>query len=140
LDRNLHQFDWATEKHGRAAASDGSGYTDLRSPYQDIECGTYVLSCTDCHEPHGSPNAFLIRREVNRFQPVIPGGRGEWTNLCESCHAYRGHDGTGPHYKILQQGYCTVCHTVPTMVNAPCTNCHFHGGSFTTSYDTYKTF
>lgn len=141
LDRNLYTFDWATEKHGRAAASDSSGSTDVRSPYEDTECGTYVLSCTDCHEPHGSPNAFLIRREVNRFEPVIPGGRGQWTNLCEACHADRGHDNTGdPHYKILQQGYCSVCHIVPEMVNAPCTNCHYHGGSFTTSVDTYKTF
>jgi len=140
LDRNLYRFDWATEKHGRAAASNGSGYTDLRSPYEDTKCGTYVLSCTDCHEPHGAPNTHLIRREVNRFRPSIPGGRGEWTNLCEACHDYRGHDDyTGPHYKILQQGYCSVCH-IPGDGNHPCTNCHYHGGSFTTPYGTYKTF
>jgi hypothetical protein len=139
LDRNLYQFDWATEKHGRAPASNGSGYTDLRSPYEDTECGTYVLSCTDCHEPHGTPNTHLIRREVNRFQPSIPGGRGEWTNLCEACHDYRGHNYTGPHYKILQQGYCNECH-IPGDGNRPCTNCHYHGGSFTTWADTYKTF
>jgi hypothetical protein len=140
LGRDLHQFDWATEKHGLAAASDGSGYTDLRSPYQDTGCGTYVLSCTDCHEPHGSPNPFLTRPAVNTFTPSIPGGRGEWTDLCEACHDYRGHDETGPHWKIVQQGYCTVCHIVPSMVNAPCTNCHYHGGSFETLADTYKTF
>lgn len=142
LDRDLYQFDWAAEKHGRAAASDGSGYTDLRSPYEDVESGTYVMSCTDCHEPHGASNTHLIRGEVNRFQPSIPGGRGEWTNLCEACHVERGHDDEfSPHYKIIQQtGACTICHSVPDLNNVPCTNCHYHGGSFTTPYNTYKTF
>jgi len=141
LGRNLYQFDWATEKHGRGAASDGSGSSDVRSPYLDTECGSYVLSCTDCHESHGSQNIFLIRQEVNYFQPSVPGGRGDWTNLCQACHVDRGHDNPGdPHYKILQQGYCTVCHDMMSSVYRPCTNCHYHGGTFTTPAGTYKTF
>jgi hypothetical protein len=54
---------------------------------------------------------------------------------------HRGHDNPGgPHYKIVQQGICTGCHDMLASVFEPCTNCHYHGGTFTTSYDTYKTF
>lgn len=141
LGRYLHKFSWDTEKHGRAAASDDASYTDLWDPYYDEQSGSYVLSCTDCHEPHGAPNPFLIRPRVNDRTASIPGGRGEWTDLCENCHMHRGHDNPGgPHYKILQQGYCAVCHNMHDGIYEPCINCHYHGGSFTTPYDTYKTF
>jgi hypothetical protein len=46
----------------------------------------------------------------------------------------------GPHYKILQQGYCAVCHDMHQGIYEPRTNCYHHGGTFTTPYDTYKTF
>ncbi len=141
LGRYLEKFSWDTEKHGRAAASDDGSYTDFFDPYYDEQSGNYVLSCTDCHEPHGAPNPFLIRQRVNDRAASIPGGRGEWADLCDNCHMHRGHDNPGgPHLKILQQGYCSVCHNVHGGVYKPCTNCHYHGGSFTTSVDTYKTF
>ncbi|MDY6990732.1 MAG: cytochrome c3 family protein [Thermodesulfobacteriota bacterium] len=143
LGRNLHKFSWDTEKHGRAAASDGGGYTDFWYPYYDNQSGNYVLSCTDCHETHGSPNPFLIRPRINDRLASIPGGEGEWADLCENCHMHRSHSQNppdyGPHYEIVQQGYCSVCH-IPGDGNHPCTNCHYHGGTFTTWADTYKTF
>jgi hypothetical protein len=141
LGRYLHKFSWDIEKHGWAAASDDGSYTDFWYPYYDNQSGNYVLSCTDCHEPHGAPNPFLIRQRVNDRTASIPGGKGEWTDLCENCHMHRGHDNPGgPHYKILQQGICTGCHDMLATVFEPCTNCHYHGGTFTTSHDTYKTF
>jgi hypothetical protein len=141
LGRYLHKFDWDTEKHGRAEASDDTSYTDFWSPYYDNQSGNYVLSCTDCHEPHGAPNPFLIRQRVNDGTASVPGGKGEWTDFCKNCHMHRGHDNPGgPHYKILQQGYCAVCHNMHQGIYEPCTNCHYHGGTFTTSVDTYKTF
>lgn len=43
---------------------DINGY--LRPPYSDDNPSNYILSCTDCHEPHGSPQRqFLLRRYVN---------------------------------------------------------------------------
>lgn len=144
LGRYLHKFDWDTEKHGRAAASDGGGYTDFWYPYYDNQSGNYVLSCTDCHEPHGSPNPFLIRQRVNDRTASIPGGKGEWADLCENCHMHRSHSQDppdyGPHYKILQQGYCSECHNMHQGIYEPCNKCHYHGGTFTTYVDTYKTF
>ena len=142
LGRYLYKFNWDTEKHGRAAASDGAGYTDFQLPYYDNQSGNYVLSCTDCHEPHGSPNPFLIRQKVNDGAVSM----GHWKLLCQNCHKDRGHDENEPHYKILQQqGGCGPCHLTsenpPGVYLGPCTECHYHGGSFTTNYNnTYKTF
>ncbi|MBW1744021.1 MAG: hypothetical protein JRJ47_11455 [Deltaproteobacteria bacterium] len=140
LGRYLHKFDWDMEKHGRAAATDGNGYTDFWYPYYDNQSGNYVLSCTDCHDPHGSPNPFLIRPRINDRTASIPGGNGEWADLCENCHMHRSHSQDppdyGPHYKIMQQGLCTPCHNMHQGVYEPCINCHYHGGS----YSGYKTF
>ena len=72
LGRNLNTFDWNLEKHGQSAADDNIPNVNepvtcnrILAPYQAGTCGTYVLACTDCHEPHGSPNIFLTRKEVN---------------------------------------------------------------------------
>jgi predicted CXXCH cytochrome family protein len=63
LGRNLKSIDWNNEKHGKGDA-DGSLCGDAPYPSGTSGLGK-VLSCLDCHEPHGSPNAFLIRKEVN---------------------------------------------------------------------------
>lgn len=68
LARNLKQFSWSDLGGDAVSAGDKHGknmFTDdvvTRDPY---ETPAYVLSCLDCHEPHGSPHAFLIRRGVN---------------------------------------------------------------------------
>jgi hypothetical protein len=67
LGRYLHKFDWATEKHGRGAATDDD-YEDFYwygGPYLDSQAGSYVMSCMDCHEAHGSSNSYLARATVN---------------------------------------------------------------------------
>jgi len=60
LGRNLRVIDWNLDKHGQASPD--------RTLSRDAPYGSttgLVLSCTDCHEPHGSPNQVLIRQEVN---------------------------------------------------------------------------
>lgn len=87
-------------------------------------------SCTDCHDPHGSSNLFLIRKAIRlpsgevagvvltELEGASPGGRvragvdGEkpGTGLCEVCHTTTKHyDSAGtaaPH----ETGWCADCH------------------------------
>ena len=71
LGRNLLMINWSStgtdsapygDKHGRVARSDP---TWLLEPYLSANKSNYVLSCLDCHEPHGSPYPFLMRRSIN---------------------------------------------------------------------------
>jgi len=63
LGRNLRTIDWNSEKHGKGNAD---SYIMVDSPYTAGSCSLgYILACTDCHEPHGSSNDFLIRTDVN---------------------------------------------------------------------------
>jgi len=105
LGRNLIQIDWDNEIHGKGNA-DASLCGD--GPYPNGTSGLgKVLSCLDCHEPHGSPNAALIRQEVNgdiltanidTMPPQVPPEycndiyddeefyHKEFTALCDRCH------------------------------------------------------
>lgn len=131
LNRELKTIDWNNEKHGGGVAGDGT-YGDVLSPYQDTQCGSYILACTDCHEPHGSPNIFLTRQKVNNGTVSVTTGSAnggkEWENLCKRCHDKLSHlPDDGPHDS--SQG-CETCHPVGGGNYLPCTNCHFHGGDF----------
>jgi hypothetical protein len=62
LGRNLKYINWSEsgDKHGGKNADLA---ISMNGPY-DSSIGK-VLACTDCHEPHGSSNKVLIRKEVN---------------------------------------------------------------------------
>lgn len=86
------QIDWSStgDKHGTAGDSPGE---TIKGPYE--AGGTYVLSCADCHEPHGAPNIRLLRRRVNGStlsdasdQPasITNPDSNEWGYLCRKCH------------------------------------------------------
>jgi predicted CXXCH cytochrome family protein len=105
LGRDLIQIDWDNEIHGKGNA-DGSLCGD--APYPNGSSGLgKVLSCLDCHEPHGSANVALIRQEVNgdaltanidTMPPQVPPEycndiydpeefyHKEFTALCNRCH------------------------------------------------------
>ncbi|MFH1216862.1 MAG: cytochrome c3 family protein [Pseudomonadota bacterium] len=147
LSRNLKKFDWAAEKHGGGSAGDRGGGADVITPYADAKLGQYVLACTDCHEGHGSSNQFLVRKAVNKVGVTIPGGRGKWEPLCDSCHTAS----TGAFHHSAPGLDCAIqCHYsvwvppgVSTTEYRECIVCHFHGSTVvyngtTGSYQTYN--
>ena len=147
LGRDLYKIDWSQHKHGTANAD---GDIDMKGPYN----ATFgkVLACTDCHEPHGSPNNYLIRAEVNgtALSGTVASGTKDLGYLCRQCHQDDAAAGCGTsrtnyweyaHHlsgdKPYEQKQCAYCHngsqgatscSGQTMMNPiRCTNCHFHG-------------
>jgi hypothetical protein len=151
LSRNLKTIDWNNEKHGKGNAD---SYITVDSPYTSGSGSLgYVLSCLDCHEPHGSPNGFLIRKEVNGGAlggNITSFSTTDWHYLCDRCHQddyqlttscqedhyYNIHHSTSyggdPYYT---GGSCDSCHTGSGMGctssnnKKVCTDCHFHGST-----------
>jgi Zn-finger protein len=133
LGRSLYKFNWAIEMHGKGSAVDLPAKTECQDPFTDTNQGKYILACTDCHEPHGSPNTFLIRPQVNNNTVSLPVGATDWRGLCSSCHVAT--TDLRPFHHQANDGYaCTDCHPTgrgPGM--NPCTDCHFHG-SYNSTY------
>ena len=160
---NLTAIDWTTitgesggDKHGKNIATidsaDPDVYVNLDEPYATAwgSSNGLVLACTDCHEPHGSQNVMLIRRQVNNG---AVGSTGDWISsysttkwkyLCERCHDCDTdaalediHHTNGPYYPYKHSGapykQCKDCHGGNGGSKPPiaCDNCHFHGGSDT---------
>jgi hypothetical protein len=133
FSRNVYTINFANEMHGGFVATycSKSGQSLLAVPYDGLtKCGQYVLSCTDCHEPHGSPNNFLVRKQVNNGTVTVtqygdglgPDGRDnkEWVYLCGRCHTN------------LNVG---DLHTHPTGGGLGCMNCHAGGGTYRNCMD-----
>lgn len=95
--------DWPgnPSRHGKASAiyTPGLEFGSLKLPYSDSFRGSYVLSCTDCHEPHGSTNPTLLRTTVNGESGLSTGGPGYselggyWYDWCQACHDLTDHPG-----------------------------------------------
>jgi len=126
LTRNLRTIDWDVEKHGKGNADT---YINVDLPFTAGSSALgYILTCTDCHEPHGSPNAFLIRPAVNGASLGATISSFSDTNmlyLCARCHEDNNqqiHHSLNDYPYTAQQ--CGTCHTGYPMA---CTNCHYHG-------------
>jgi cytochrome c553 len=107
--RYLRKIDWANEEHGQLHTG-GNAVGASIAPYTDNDFN-YVLACTDCHEPHGSENEWLLRTTINGKDNISVPGDGEWFEVCGACHTFNHF-----HY-----GKVTTCwgDGVP--------NCHRHG-------------
>ncbi len=165
LGRTLRKIDWYTiggdtvntdplpDKHGKNSAT---VKVNLREPYENTLLGInidFVTSCTDCHEPHGSPRPFLLRTVVNG--KIIPSfniddnslgyfcmachkddkalGRATQENVWEYVHHY---DEDAPYPKKHgDQGRCGWCHGQHNRPIA-CIKCHQHGMKDTWAPDT----
>jgi hypothetical protein len=84
-------------QHGQAVANGNSNDGNRIAPYTvDGSSGTgedlsinFVLSCLDCHEPHGSKQVngeYLLRTTVNGTTGITIPGSGQWYNFCVTCH------------------------------------------------------
>ncbi len=97
-----HKDQLASSQHGTVGAfffggiewdgitmhGSGHGLHELGSlnlPYDD-EDKNYVLCCTDCHEPHGSSNQWLLRTEVNGKDDITMRWDGDFFEFCTACH------------------------------------------------------
>ena len=124
LDRTVKAIDWsaAGDRHGLHRANDCTPVNPdvyegtLKPPYVDTPNSNYVLSCLDCHEPHGSKKRpHLIRRMINGQEVSADSPycstQADWNEICEKCHN-------------INHGYadCETCHDGPTEENG------FHGG------------
>ncbi|MDY7001456.1 MAG: hypothetical protein SVS15_06710 [Thermodesulfobacteriota bacterium] len=133
-------IDWSTtggesggDKHGKNPATSG---VDLIEPFASAwDVNGLVLSCLDCHEPHGSASVMLIRRRVNGVDltgTISPFNNVNWKYLCERCHDVGTsgkledvhHTDAGAPYN---QQHCAWCHGSGSN-RIPCDNCHVHGG------------
>jgi len=172
LVRNLKKIDWITsagesggDKHGKNVATDtAAAKIHLKNPYLGVwTTAGLVLACTDCHEPHGSANVFLLRNEVNggvlsnsitAFSLNLcsfPGTDGNkvlgW--LCNRCHKNdydidpgNYPDPNGNSWKYVHHIGCDFpydpvscmnCHWTGNHEPISCNCCHYHGSS-TTDY------
>jgi hypothetical protein len=107
LAPSLLLINWANEKHG---VGNADGSVCLDNPYDPggtpATPANHVLSCMDCHESHGSPNAYILRAEVNGAvlgttlsasaslnrpgslpnTSTWPGITATWQFICNRCH------------------------------------------------------
>ncbi len=74
------------DKHGARenGASNFAGSTI--APYTADDDTNYILTCTDCHEPHGSKNEWLLRTCVNGKDDINITEVGHWYEFCAACH------------------------------------------------------
>ncbi len=147
-------IDWSAtsgDKHGLYNADNDAS---LKEPYNNSNTGSYVLACTDCHEPHGSANIFLIRTEVNGavLGNTISSTSGkELGYLCRRCHTDDADAGYGDskvnywryvHHCNSDKPYstsCGLCHNswpprwaicnpnYSATLSKDCIDCHYHG-------------
>ncbi len=142
----LKKIDWSAstgDVHGGFSRYYSS--ISLRDPYATASAtkSNFVLSCLDCHEPHGSPNIMLLRRRINgeNLDGTIT-TTNVMGDVCKRCHKddlaagagtglankwrYVHHEASNHPY-IATQCYLS-CHTGsgPNPNPIPCGNCHKH--------------
>ena len=96
LGRNLTAINWSAsgDEHGQNWDSGSMGGSSSRAvPYNYND---FVLSCLDCHEPHGSRNEFLLRQTVNGSQLPAAFSGGQAYYFCRACHTTFHGSGMGP--------------------------------------------
>jgi hypothetical protein len=111
--RYLRRVIWSNgennDEHGKTNNWKDTGTGTTKAPFSD-QAGNYVLACTDCHEPHGSENEWLLRTTINGQDNLSVTGDGEWSQICAACHTWNLH-----------------AVSVTTCWGDGVWNCHYHG-------------
>lgn len=108
-----------TEPYAPAVQGPTTPLINVASTYSSSPHG--ALSCVDCHDSHGSPNAYMLRTSVT------PSGSATAKNgLIVIPVATGGYD---------TRFFCNACHDAGQMGNqkplpSDCTSCHKHGTRF----------
>lgn len=111
LARNLRTISWTADAHGGQQVAPVNRGANNNAPYGTP--GTnYVLACTDCHEPHGSPNPYLLRPAVNGV-PIAAFSNGQFWYFCAACHTIDPDSAThiGVTGGLLPTTNCAPCHS-----------------------------
>jgi len=98
-DRTVKAIDYANERHGAYLSNNSSASCcgiqegTLTAPYVDFENSNYVLSCLDCHEPHGAKKRkHLIRRIINGQEVALDidscDQHTDFAEICGKCHEF----------------------------------------------------
>ena len=110
----LVAIDWSKATgnwHGSSPkALTGMGYPI--APYT-VTTRNYLLSCTDCHEPHGSENEWLLRTTVNGKDGISVNFEGDWWEFCTACHVLTNPTANSMYHRQRPEGYfpgCPECH------------------------------
>jgi hypothetical protein len=118
--RALYVVNWTTtagyDRHGKGVGWVNNMGGTVKAPYTEGSAGGYCLACTDCHEPHGSPNPFLLRTTVNGTSGItVTFGAGTMNvklyYFCAACHNLTSHalgPSFGPDGNCSQNGGCHV--------------------------------
>jgi len=125
--------DGSTDQHGAYWDAGTSGEGDVKAPYTSGY--NHGLSCLDCHEPHGSPNPFLLRTCVNGKDGItvsIAAGESDWGHLalydfCTACHEVYTSN-TNPAANFYHSFFTTE--QAPTLNCTHNGGCHGHAGAF----------
>ena len=121
--------------HGEFAYNFSPTLGYLNPPWSNPD---YVLSCLDCHEPHGSSNRYMMRTTVNAASGLTY-DRNDNSSVqawCEACHTIYPddpascdpgglcHSGVPSPVHFNKQPYCVSCHN-----HAPSTICSLNHGT-----------
>lgn len=124
--RGLYKIVWSGKQHGKGARGSVPypDHGELKAPY--TEATNYCLSCTDCHEPHGSPNPWLLRTCVNGMDGIIIPDNSDpdnmypnnFYNFCIACHVVYDTD-----HPLSPMNHTFTLSQAP---HARCSDCHAH--------------
>jgi hypothetical protein len=118
LGYTLQVIDWSSSS-GDTHGGQVSTVTDTtlnpanKNPYSSSTTN-YVLACTDCHEPHGSENSYLLRPELNGQAvtgSTYPFSGGYFAGICDTCHNVDYSVGAHTTNGVTSSSDCSVCHS-----------------------------
>jgi len=126
LGRELSQMSWSGfDMHGGGLGRDANmNKGAVTAPYDDVSADNYIMACVDCHELHGSPNAFMLRTTINGVTSTSTlaadsNSNSAWTAACAACHLVTA---TSPGPPCANN----VSHGPPPWATAGCQTCHGH--------------